>query len=324
MFRYERPQKGRQRQFHQVGAEAFGVAGPEMDAELILMTARLWQCLGITDGVELQLNSIGNAESRQQFRAALVAYLSQYQAQLDDDSQRRLETNPLRILDSKNAQTQALLDGAPSMSDYLDAESAADFTRLCDLLDAVGIAYRVNTRLVRGLDYYNKTVFEWVTTRLGAQGTICGGGRYDGLVKQLGGRDTPAVGFAMGMERLVLLLGEMASAGAEAATVADIYVVAVGDAAFRQALSTVESLRSQLPACKIVQHSGGGSFKSQMKKADKSGARLALIWGEDEVAAGTVTVKFLRVQKESGERLAQQSCQLPELQAVLSTALASN
>jgi len=324
MFRYERPQRGRQRQFHQVGAEAFGVAGPEMDAELIVMTARLWQRLGITEGVELQLNSIGNADSRQQFRAALVAYLSQYKAQLDEDSQRRLETNPLRILDSKNAQTQALLDGAPLMSDFLDTESAADFARLCDLLDAVGIAYRVNTRLVRGLDYYNKTVFEWVTTRLGAQGTICGGGRYDGLVKQLGGRDTPAVGFAFGMERLVMLLAEMASAEVQVATVADVYVVAVGDPAFSRALSTVESLRSQLPVCKIVQHTGGGSFKSQMKKADKSGARLALIWGEDEVAAGTVTVKPLRVQRESGERLAQQSCQLSELQAVLGVALATD
>ncbi len=324
MFRYERPQKGRQRQFHQIGAEAFGVASPDMDAELIVMTARLWRRLGIAEGVELQLNTIGNSESRQRYRDALVAYLQQYVEQLDEDSQRRLESNPLRILDSKNAATQAVLDGAPSMSDFLDRESADDFSTLCELLDAAGVAYTLNNRLVRGLDYYNKTVFEWVTSRLGAQGTVCGGGRYDGLVKQLGGRETPGIGFAMGMERLVLLLAEMSDGNAVADPVADVYVVAVGDGACKVALSTVESLRDEFPRCKIVQHTGGGSFKSQMKKADKSGARLALIWGEDEVSAGTVTVKPMRVKKESGERMAQQSCQLSELQALLKTALATD
>lgn len=321
MFRYERPQKGRQRQFHQIGAEAFGVASPDMDAELILMTARLWRQLGIAEGVELQINTIGNSESRRRYRDALVTYLQQHVEQLDEDSQRRLESNPLRILDSKNAATQAVLDGAPAMSDFLDRESAEDFSVLCALLDAAGIVYTLNTRLVRGLDYYNKTVFEWVTTRLGAQGTICGGGRYDGLVKQLGGRETPGIGFAMGMERLVLLLAEMSVNDAVAGPVADVYVVAVGDVAYKVALSTVESLRGEFPACKIIQHTGGGSLKSQMKKADKSGAQLALIWGVDEVSAGTVTIKPLRVEKESGERMAQQSCQLSELQAMLKTAL---
>jgi len=324
MFRYERPQKGRQRQFHQVGAEAFGVSSPDMDAELIVMTARLWRRLGIAEGVELQLNTIGNSDARKHYRDALVAYLQQHVEQLDEDSQRRLQSNPLRILDSKNAATQAVLDGAPIMSDYLDEESADDFSTLCGLLDAAGIAYTLNTRLVRGLDYYNKTVFEWVTTRLGAQGTVCGGGRYDGLVKQLGGRDTPGIGFAMGMERLVLLLAEMRGGEAVADPVADVYVVAVGDGAYKVALSTVESLRSELPRCKIIQHTGGGSFKSQMKKADKSGAQVALIWGEDEVSAGTVTVKPMRVEKESGQRVAQQSCQLPELQAMLKAALATD
>ena len=317
MFRYERPQKGRQRQFHQIGAEAFGVASADMDAELILMTARLWHRLGIAEGVELQLNTIGNNESREQYREALVDYLQGHVAQLDEDSQRRLVSNPLRILDSKNAATQALLEGAPQMSDFIDQESAEDFATLCTLLDAAGVSYTRNTRLVRGLDYYNKTVFEWVTTRLGAQGTVCGGGRYDGLVKQLGGRDTPGVGFAMGMERLVLLLAEMSGDNAARDAVADIYVVAVGDTAYKVALSSVELLRSQYPAYKIIQHTGGGSFKSQMKKADKSGAQVALIWGEDEVAAGTVTVKPMRVEKDSGERLAQQNCPLPDLQALL-------
>ena len=321
MFRYERPQKGRQRQFHQIGAEAFGVASPDMDAELILLSARLWRRLGIAEGVELQINSIGSSESRSRYRSALVEYLNQYVDQLDEDSQRRLQSNPLRILDSKNAGTQALLENAPEMSEFLDAESAEDFSTLCALLTAAGVAYTVNTRLVRGLDYYNKTVFEWVTTRLGAQGTICGGGRYDGLVKQLGGRDTPGIGFAMGMERLVLLLAEMSSMEMSSDPVADVYVVAVGDEAFKLALSTVESLRGEMPRCRLVQHTGGGSFKSQMKKADKSGAQVALIWGEDEVSAGTVTVKPMRVEKESGERLAQQSCPLSELPAVLSAAL---
>lgn len=324
MFRYERPQKGRQRQFHQIGAEAFGVASPDMDAELILMSGRLWQKLGIAEGVELQLNSIGSSESRSQYRTALVEYLREFVDELDEDSQRRLETNPLRILDSKNPSIQALLDNAPEMSDFLDQDSKDDFARLCTLLAAAGVAYTINTRLVRGLDYYNKTVFEWVTTKLGAQGTVCAGGRYDGLVAQLGGRETPGVGFAMGMERLVLLLSELPEGEIAIPAVADVYVVAAGDEAYKVALSAVEMLRGELPAQRIVQHTGGGSFKSQMKKADKSGARVALLWGEDEVAAGTVTLKYLRAQGDGEQRLAQQSFSMTELRAMLSAALTSN
>jgi histidyl-tRNA synthetase len=318
MFRYERPQKGRQRQFHQIGAEAFGVAGPDMDAELILLSARLWRQLGIADGVQLQLNSIGGSAARRAYRDALVDYLERRRDALDEDSQRRLGSNPLRILDSKNPQTQALLDDAPALADYLDDESRADFDRLCDLLQAAAVPFTINPRLVRGLDYYNKTVFEWVTDRLGAQGTVCAGGRYDGLVEQLGGRATPGVGFAMGMERLVLLLRE-SDALSSADTGADVYVVAVGDDAQRAALAAVEAVRDRRPRLRIVQHTGGGSFKSQMKKADRSGARVALIWGEDEVAAATVTLKPLR---GGGASMAQRSVPCGELDAALLTVLA--
>jgi len=321
MFRYERPQKGRQRQFHQVGVESFGIATPDMDAQIILLSARLWRQLGIDDGVQLQLNSIGSSDARKAYRAALVAYLEQHVEALDEDSQRRLHSNPLRILDSKNPDTQALLDGAPALADYLDDESRADFARLRDLLDAAGVPYVVNSRLVRGLDYYNKTVFEWVTDRLGAQGTVCAGGRYDGLVQQLGGRATPGVGFAMGMERLILLLIELGVA-AGTSPLAQVYVVAVGDEAQRTALAVVEQLRDQLPALDIVQHAGGGSFKSQMKKADKSGARVALIWGEDEVAAQTVSVKPLRDTGGEGARALQQTVPVEKLQETLCAVLA--
>jgi len=321
MFRYERPQKGRQRQFHQVGVESFGIATPDMDAQIILLSARLWRQLGIDDGVQLQLNSIGSSDARKAYRAALVAYLEQHVEALDEDSQRRLHSNPLRILDSKNPDTQALLDGAPALADYLDDESRADFARLRDLLDAAGVPYVVNSRLVRGLDYYNKTVFEWVTDRLGAQGTVCAGGRYDGLVQQLGGRATPGVGFAMGMERLILLLIELGVA-AGTSPLAQVYVVAVGDEAQRTALAVVEQLRDQLPALDIVQHAGGGSFKSQMKKADKSGARVALIWGEDEVAAQTVSVKPLRDTGGEGVRALQQTVPVEKLQETLCAVLA--
>ena len=317
MFRYERPQKGRQRQFHQIGAEAFGVAGPDMDAELILLSARLWQRLGIADGVRLQLNSIGSPAARGQYRQALVAYLDRHTDQLDDDSRRRLQSNPLRILDSKHPQTRALLEDAPILADFLDTESREDFERLCELLEAAGLAYELNPRLVRGLDYYNKTVFEWVTDRLGAQGTVCAGGRYDGLVEQLGGRSTPGVGFAMGLERLVLLLAEMG--GERPPLTADIYVVAVGDDARREALAAAESVRAVHPDLCIVQHTGGGSFKSQMKKADKSGARLALIWGEDEVREGTVTLKQLRRAPAEGE--SQKALPLADLEQALCEAL---
>ncbi len=295
MFRYERPQKGRQRQFHQVGAEAFGIATPDIDAELILMTARLWRVLGIADHVQLQLNSIGSSAARQAYREALVNYLSGHREALDEDSQRRLQSNPLRILDSKHPGTRDVLANAPVLTDYLDAESREDFARLCELLQAASVSYVVNPRLVRGLDYYNKTVFEWVTDKLGAQGTVCAGGRYDGLVAQLGGKPCPGIGFALGKERLVLMLEALALAPPAAAS-ADIYVVNAGAAAETAAFAALETVRDALPALRIVQHAGGGSFRSQLKKADKSGARWALIWGEDEVAAGTVTVKSLREQ----------------------------
>lgn len=326
MFRYERPQRGRQRQFHQIGAEAFGFAGPEIDAELILLSARIWRRLGIEQGVELQLNSIGSAAARARFREALVHYLRDRADALDEDSRRRLDSNPLRILDSKNAETQALLDEAPALSDFLDPESAADFSRLQELLAAGGLRFSVNPRLVRGLDYYNKTVFEWVTDHLGAQGTVCAGGRYDGLVSQLGGRDTPGVGFAMGLERLVLLHQALCPEPAQRA--ADIYVLAVGEAAHCAALAAVESLREELPGCRILQHAGGGSFKSQMKKADRSGAQLALIWGEDEVAAGEVTLKSLRRHGRaadgapgSGETPSQRTLPLRDLAPAVRAAL---
>ena len=313
MFRYERPQKGRQRQFHQTGVEAFGVATPDMDAELILLSARLWRRLGIADRVHLQINSIGNAQTRSAFRAALVEHLQARVELLDEDSQRRLHANPLRILDSKSPQTQAVLDSGPSLADFLDSESQAAFEQLCALLRECGVDFAVNRRLVRGLDYYNKTVFEWVTDHLGAQGTVCAGGRYDTLVEQLGGRATPAVGMAMGMERLVLLLQDADIAAA--ARPADVYVVAVGNEAQRKALATVEQFREKYPMLSIVQHTGGGSFKSQMKRADKSGARIALIWGEDEVAQAAVTVKTLR-QTDSGQA-GQRTVPLQELDMTL-------
>jgi histidyl-tRNA synthetase len=318
MFRYERPQKGRQRQFHQTGVEAFGVATPDMDAELILLCARLWQELGLADSIELQLNSIGSADARKAYKAALVEFLQTRVDLLDEDSQRRLHSNPLRILDSKNAQTQSLLDEGPSLEDFLDDEAQADFARLCELLQAAGVSYVVNRRLVRGLDYYNKTVFEWVTQKLGAQGTVCAGGRYDGLVAQLGGKSTPAIGCAMGMERLVLLLMEQSEQLAPGDI--DAYVVAVGDDAQCHALAATEKLRAQMPRLRIVQHTGGGSFKSQMKKADKSGAQVALIWGEDEVAAQSVTVKSMRAS--AGERATQVTVALQDLETTLCAALA--
>ncbi|WP_084497978.1 histidine--tRNA ligase [Spongiibacter marinus] len=293
MFRHERPQKGRLRQFHQIGVETFGLNGPDIDAELILLSARLWQQLGISDALTLELNSIGNSESRGRYRQALVDYLSQYKDQLDADSQRRLDTNPMRILDSKVPETQALLSDAPLLSDYLDDASKAHFDGLCARLDAAGLGYTLNPKLVRGLDYYGLTVFEWTTTALGAQGTVCAGGRYDGLVQQLGGKATPAVGFAMGLERLCLLL-ETLEALPESKPLADVYIIANGEACEVRALSLAESLRDALPAVKVVLNCGGGSFKSQFKKADKSGAAVAVVLGEDELANEQVTVKVLR------------------------------
>ena len=296
MFRYERPQKGRYRQFHQFGVETFGMTGPDIDAELILMTARLWRQLGLSQVVRLELNTLGESAERADFRAALVAYLEQHKDKLDADSQRRLGSNPLRILDSKSPETQALLADSPRLTDFLGAETKAHFAGLCAVLDGAGIEYVVNPRLVRGLDYYNKTVFEWVTSALGAQGTVCAGGRYDGLVEQLGGQRTPAVGFAIGLERLMLL--HIAVHGARDASEADVFVAAVGEGTAAPALLLAERLRDALPDLRVQVNCGGGSFKSQFKKADKSGARFALVLGQDEVAAGTVSLKWLREERE--------------------------
>ncbi|WP_160152858.1 histidine--tRNA ligase [Microbulbifer sp. ALW1] len=310
MFRYERPQKGRLRQFHQFGVEVFGIEGPDIDAEILMMTARLWKQLGVSEHVTLQLNSLGNSESRAAFRDALVEYLSVRKDQLDEDSQRRLERNPLRILDSKNPDTQELLTDAPCLLDFLDEESRTHFDQLRAFLDAAGVVYEVNPRLVRGLDYYGKTVFEWVTDSLGAQGTVCAGGRYDGLVEQMGGKPTPAVGFGLGVERLVLLLETLEVLPDTLDQQVDAYLVAVGDVQ-SAALAAAEQLRSELPWLRLQTHCGGGSFKSQMKKADKSNADYALIIGEDEAAAGQVTVKSLRAEVE------QQTVALAELASIL-------
>jgi histidyl-tRNA synthetase len=290
MFRYERPQKGRYRQFDQIGAECFGMPGPDVDAELLLMNARIWRKLGLDGDIRLELNSLGNPDARVKFKEKLAGYLQTYESELDEDSQRRLTTNPLRILDSKSLKTQEILQGAPVLSDFMDNESKQHFEGLRGLLDDNGIAYTVNPNIVRGLDYYNKTVFEWITTTLGSQGTVCGGGRYDGLVEQLGGKPSPGVGFAMGIDRLSLMLAEKMELSKDA----DVYVVSHGNAARATALRLAESIRDQLSGKKIVVHCGDGKFKSQMKKADASGADLALVLGEDEVATGTVGIKSLR------------------------------
>jgi histidyl-tRNA synthetase len=299
MFRHERPQKGRYRQFHQAGVEAYGMEGPDIDAEVIAMSARVWQVLGVRD-LELQVNSLGTVAARHAYRDVLVRYFSQYPDRLDEDSRRRLHTNPLRILDSKNPDMRELIDGAPQLADHLDDESRAHFKRLLTELGSIGVAYRVNTRLVRGLDYYTKTVFEWVTTQLGAQGTVCAGGRYDGLIEQLGGRPTPAVGFAMGLERLLALLEAQGGLGGAAAPQA--YLVLVGDAAERAGLKLAESLRTAVPGLRMVVNCGGGSFKTQFKRADKSGAAVALLLGDDELAKNSVGVKFLREEQPQVQR----------------------
>lgn len=291
MFRHERPQKGRYRQFHQIGVECFGMAGPDIDAELLLMTARMWRELGLREHVRLELNSLGTAEDRQRYRDALTGYLEQHRDRLDEDSRRRLETNPLRILDTKVPETRALLGDAPRLADYIGEESRAHFDGLRRLLDAAGLPYRVNTSLVRGLDYYGRTVFEWVTDALGAQGTVCAGGRYDGLVEQLGGRPTPAIGFAMGMERLILLLERMDLVPESVHDRPDVYVMAMGDELRVDAFGMAEQLRNDCPGMTVVSHCGGGGFKSRMKKADRYGARLAIIIGEEEKAAGEVSLK---------------------------------
>lgn len=294
MFRYERPQKGRYRQFHQAGVEIFGIASAQADAELILLTARLWQKLGLSQHVSLQINSIGGQEVRQKYRDALVAFLENHRDVLkqDPDSERRLTTNPLRILDTKNQALQEVLNNAPKLHDFLDEESKAHFAELCSILDAMGIAYEVNQKLVRGLDYYNKTVFEWVTTALGAQGTVCGGGRYDGLVAQLGGHATEGVGFAIGLERLVLLVQEI-NPTIELPKAVDIYLVHSGEGTTAAAFRLAETIRSALPQLRIMLHTSGGNFKKQFKRADKSGAKLALVLGESEVAQHQVVIKDL-------------------------------
>lgn len=296
MFRYERPQKGRYRQFHQFGVETFGFNGPDIDAELILLTARLWKALGVDGVVRLELNSLGELHERARFRAALVEYLEQHHAVLDEDSRRRLGSNPLRILDSKDTATQKILEGAPQLPEFLEEDSRQHFSSLCAVLDAAGIRYVVNPALVRGLDYYNKTVFEWTTTELGAQGTVCAGGRYDGLVEQLGGQKTPAVGFAIGLERLLLL--QAAVQGESVTSDADVFIAAVGEGAAAAGLLLAEALRDALPDLRVLVNCGGGSFKSQFKRADKSGARFALVLGEDEVKNGTISLKWLREEHE--------------------------
>lgn len=298
MFRYERPQKGRLRQFHQIGVENFGVASVDADAELILITSRLWKVLGLNQYVSLELNSIGSFLSRTNYRGALVSYLNGYRDQLDEDSQRRLETNPLRILDSKNAETQNILEDAPSLADFLDDESKEEFSQLCKMLDSAGISYTVNPKLVRGLDYYNKTVFEWVTEHLGAQGTVCAGGRYDGLVEQLGGKPVPAVGFAMGIERLCLLLKEVGAVPRSLSDEPDIFFAVAGELAQQSSIAIGESLRNEFPELRIMKHCGGGKFKKQLKKAHESGAKIALILGDDEAQNGLVNIKWLREERE--------------------------
>ena len=292
MFRHERPQKGRQRQFHQIGIEAFGFNGPDVDAEQILVCARIWQALGLNE-LSLEINSLGTTESRAAYRSILVDYFSSHKDQLDEDSLVRLEQNPLRILDSKNPEMKSLIAAAPTLDEHLDTESAEHFAELKEILDAAGIKYTVNPRLVRGLDYYGRTVFEWISNQLGAQGTVCAGGRYDGLVEHHGASATPAVGFAIGLERLM----ELANFENMADNAPDIYLLISGEKGVKPGLLLAEQLRSNIPEIKVLSHCGGGSFKSQFKKADKSGAQLALILGEDELENNQLTVKYLRSEE---------------------------
>ncbi|MCS6229631.1 histidine--tRNA ligase [Shewanella baltica] len=293
MFRHERPQKGRYRQFNQFGVEVYGIGTADIDAEVLMLSARLWEKLCISDHVSLELNTLGDPAERAVYRDALIAFLEQHKDALDEDSKRRMYSNPLRVLDSKDQNVQAILAGAPELMDFLGEESKTHFSQLRELLDAVGIKYTINPRLVRGLDYYNRTVFEWVTSSLGSQGTVLAGGRYDGLVAQLGGKDTPAVGFAMGLERIVLLL-ETLELNKDIPSEVDVYVTAMGDSCLVEAIKIAQELRSALPNLKVMSHCGGGNVKKQMKRADKSGASVALLIGEDELAEGMVTVKHLR------------------------------
>ena len=290
MFRHERPQKGRYRQFHQLGVEAYGFSGPDIDAEMILMTSRFWKRLCLS-GVRLEINSLGSISARLAYRDVLVSYYQQHEAELDEDSQRRLHSNPLRILDSKNPAMQAINEAAPKLIDHLDDESKEEFVALCNILDNAGISYDINPRLVRGLDYYGKTVFEWVTDKLGSQGTVCAGGRYDSLVEQLGGKQATAIGFAIGLERLISLLE--ATESLPEITQIDAYLVAIGEKAMAQAPILSEKLRDEIPSIKLISHCGGGSFKSQFKRADRSGARWTLILAEDEVNNQTIGIKTM-------------------------------
>jgi len=308
MFRYEKPQKCRYLQFHQFDVEAMGYPGPDIDAELMIMCARMWERLGLTR-LRLEINTLGSPDTRARYREELISYFSAVKSQLDEDSIRRLGKNPLRILDSKNPEMQALIEAAPVMVDYLDGESTAHFEGLKAALDVAGISYAVNPRLVRGLDYYNLTVFEWITDALGSQGAVCAGGRYDGLVEKLGGRSTPAIGWAMGVERLVALYE--ASGGEPGPAAPDIYIVAVGDRAFKAGMSAAEALRDRLPGVRVELNLGGGSFKSQLKRADKSGAGMALILGEDEVERNEAGLKPLRTAED------QKSIALNELTGAL-------
>ncbi|MGI2091527.1 histidine--tRNA ligase [Shewanella oncorhynchi] len=293
MFRHERPQKGRYRQFNQFGVEVYGIGSADIDAEVLMLSARLWEKLGISEHVSLEINTLGDPAERAVYRDALIAFLELHKDALDEDCKRRMYSNPLRVLDSKDQNVQAILVDAPELMDFLGEESKTHFSQLRELLDAVGIKHTINPRLVRGLDYYNRTVFEWVTSSLGSQGTVLAGGRYDGLVAQLGGKDTPAVGFAMGLERIVLLL-ETLELTKDIPPEVDVYVTAMGDSCLVEAIKVAQELRNALPNLKVMSHCGGGNVKKQMKRADKSGASVALLIGEDELAEGMVTVKHLR------------------------------
>jgi len=296
MFRHERPQQGRYRQFHQIGVEIYGLSTADIDAEILLMTARFWEVLGLKE-LELQINSLGSNQARATYREKLVAYFSNNLEQLDEDSRRRLHTNPLRILDSKNPDLKSLIEAAPQLLDYLDDDSKQHFEQLQTFLNAAGLKYKINPRLVRGLDYYNKTVFEWVTTQLGSQGTVCAGGRYDGLVEQLGGQSTPAIGFALGLERLIALLETEKLFPSTEEHQPHLYFIMVGEEALRKGLAFSEQLRNQFPPLRLITHCGGGSFKNQFKKADKSGAKWALVLGETELETRQMGFKYLREEQ---------------------------
>lgn len=316
MFRHERPQKGRYRQFHQFGVEVYGISDAHADAEVLMMSAYLWKQLGMTEHVRLELNTLGDNHERAQYRDALIAFLEQHLDVLDEESKRRMYSNPLRVLDTKNPDVQTILVDAPKLSDYLGEETTQHFSKLCELLDLAGIQYTVNERLVRGLDYYNRTVFEWVTDSLGAQGTVLAGGRYDGLVEQLGGKASPAVGFAMGIERLVLMLETLETLELvdTSLSAVDVYVCAMGDNAQNQAMIISQSLREQHSGLRIMKHNSGGNFKKQMKKADQSGAKIVLLFGDNELENDSVTVKYLREDKpQSTMTMSELSTLLKEL-----------